>query len=66
MMSKNLNLRVVDKFGKILIYPNCDASRRICELTRRKIFKKLDIRILTEMGFSNNLDKENVNLDLAF
>ena len=49
--SDTLHLISKNVYGRILVYPNCETSDKLIELTRRKTFEPHDLEILRSLGF---------------
>ena len=49
---KEIKVHVIRSYGNDFLYPNCELSNLICELTRRKTIVQRVERILTEFGYT--------------
>ncbi len=49
----NDKLQLISKnvYGRVLVYPGCETSEKLLELTRRKTFFDEDLEILKRLGF---------------
>lgn len=49
--SDTLQLISRNVYGRVLVYPNCETSEKLIELTRRRTFDDIDLEVLKRLGF---------------
>ena len=49
--NKALKLQLKHTFGRELVYPACETSKKLAKLTKTKTFSKDNLTIFIELGF---------------
>jgi hypothetical protein len=48
----DIYVEIKNTWGKDLVYPACEISKKLCRLTGKKTFSREDIKIIMDLGYN--------------
>lgn len=63
---KNIKILIKTVYGNQTIYPNCETSKLLVQLTGKKTFSHRDIKLLQNLGYEFEANNQISSIEQLF